>query len=231
MTTLVLLPGMDGTGDLYGAFRQTLGANHKLVVVTYPTDLALAYDALENLACSALPLDEDYVLIGESFSGPIAISIAASKPARLKALILCASFAHNPYPQLKIFKPVIPYLPVRAAPSAILVHFLLGQFSSTSLSLQLADALAKVSAKALKARLTAVLSIDVREKLSKICVPALYLRATKDRVVPASAFECIRVGLPSINVIELDAPHFLLQVKPVEAVQSIFAFIRDKDKP
>ncbi len=67
MTTILLLPGMDGTGTLYDSLQQALSGKYKLIIARYPPDQVLDYAALEEVARSYLPLDEDYVLLGESF--------------------------------------------------------------------------------------------------------------------------------------------------------------------
>jgi pimeloyl-[acyl-carrier protein] methyl ester esterase len=57
--------------------------------------------------------------------------------------------------------------------------------------------------------------------------PLLYLRAAQDRVVPRQASELIGKLLPSVKVVELEAPHFMLQAKPVESAVHIQAFARE----
>jgi pimeloyl-[acyl-carrier protein] methyl ester esterase len=94
--TIVLLPGMDGTGKLFAGFVAALGDAARPVVVAYPTDSQLDYRQLIDVARTFLPLGEPFVLLGESFSGPIAIALAAERPAGLFALVLCCSFAPNP---------------------------------------------------------------------------------------------------------------------------------------
>ena len=97
---LVLLPGMDGTGALLAGFRRALDPAIRTVVVSYPPDQEIGYAGLEGSPRAQLPQDEPFVLLAESFSGPIAISIAASRPAGLRGLILVCSFARNPRPLL-----------------------------------------------------------------------------------------------------------------------------------
>src|SRR5262249_47392049 len=111
MATLVLLPGMHGSGELFADFVAALGAEHEAIAITYPKDQPLGYARLESIVRSELPSDRSYVLLGESFSGPIALSIAASAPCRLRGLILCGSFAKNPMPflgTLRHFSGIIP---------------------------------------------------------------------------------------------------------------------------
>ena len=88
---------MDGTGYLFEPFIAALGSEFQIVRVAYPNADALGYSELEAIARAALPAGP-YVLLGESFSGPIAISLAASAPDQLKGLVLCCTFARNPRP-------------------------------------------------------------------------------------------------------------------------------------
>ncbi|MGH3626194.1 MAG: hypothetical protein ACRDRL_01935, partial [Sciscionella sp.] len=70
---------MDGTGDLFAPLIDALGDNIPCSVVRYP-DESLDYAGHEAIARAALPANGPYVILGESFSGPIAVSIAASEP-------------------------------------------------------------------------------------------------------------------------------------------------------
>ncbi len=225
MTTLVLLPGLDGTGLLFASFIAALGPGIKTVVVRYPTDQALAYRELEAIARTCLPADDDFFLLGESFSGPIAISIAASRPAGLRGLVLCCSFARNPRPSLLPLRPLLPLVPVAALPLALLSHFVLGRFSSSELRQGLAESLALVSPTALRTRAQAVLSVDVSASLTGFALPLLYLCAAEDRVVPASASQTLRALVPHARIVEFPAPHFLLQVQPTEAADCVREFM------
>ena len=78
MPTLLLLPGMDGTGDLFDAFVAALPATLDVVTVRYPAREPLGYAELQALARAAMPEKGPFVILGESFSGPIAISLAAA---------------------------------------------------------------------------------------------------------------------------------------------------------
>jgi hypothetical protein len=78
MVTLVLLPGMDGTGTLFEPFVAALGHEFAVKVVDYPRAEPLGYEQLELFATAALPSEGPLILLGESFSGPIAVALAAS---------------------------------------------------------------------------------------------------------------------------------------------------------
>ena len=98
MIALVLLPGMDGTGQLFGRFLEALGPEVRAIVIAYPPAQNLDYSQLEAFVRSKLPSDQPFVILGESFSGPIAVSIAASPPDGLRGIVLCCSFVRNPRP-------------------------------------------------------------------------------------------------------------------------------------
>jgi pimeloyl-ACP methyl ester carboxylesterase len=225
--TIVLLPGMDGTGELFEPFIDALRGEFNLSVATYPVNEALGYVELEAIARTFLPLQEPYILLGESFSGPIAMSIAAANDENLKALILCCTFVKNPRPAFSLISGLVNFLPLALAPVMALSHLLLGRFSSLSLRLKLVRSLNKVSPNTMRARLKAVLVVNVSQKLANIQIPVLYLRATHDRLVPSSASILIAKLLPKMQLVELAAPHFLLQTVPIEAVRVLKDFIRE----
>ncbi len=209
---------MDGTGELFGPFIEALGGELDVRIVRYPTDHAGGYEGLEGIARAALPEDRPYILLGESFSGPIAISIAASAPAQLRGLVLCCTFARNPRPGLAVLRPMIDAVPFKALPASWLV--------ARKMRTAFAQAMDRVTAQALGARMRAVLAVDVRDRLAACDVPILYLRATRDRLVPRAAASLIASVKPATRVVEFDAPHFLLQTVPGQAAQEIAAFVR-----
>ena len=230
MLTIVLLPGMDGTASLFAPFVAALGGRYSVKHIVYPGGQALGYAELESLARKALPTRGRYVLLGESFSGPIAVAIAASQPRGLVGLVLCATFVRNPYP---VFGPLTPLfgrltgvLPVKAAPEFAMRHLLLGHFATQHLITSLRRALSQVSAPVLQARARAVMTVDVSAQLAAVRVPVLYLQAQHDRVVPQNAAETIVKSLPSVQVVQLDAPHLLLQAVPGAAAQAVHAFLQ-----
>lgn len=227
MVTLVLLPGLDGTGLLFADFSAAFGPEVEVIVASYPTDIALGYAELESVARSFLPQDQPFFLLAESFSGPIGISIAASAPPGLQGLILCCSFARNPAPMLRFLRPLVGMLPVSTMPIGLLGHFLLGRFASAARLGALAKSLALVAMPVLRARARAVLSIDVTTALTRVQVPLLYLRAAEDRVVSHASAEWVADHAPHAKLVEFVAPHFLLQTLPLPAASQVAEFIEE----
>jgi len=225
MTTLVLLPGMDGTGTLFDPLANSLSGAAALKVVAYPPAAPNGYRALQNFAEAALPADESIILLGESFSGPIAISLAAKHPDRIKGVVLCCTFARNPHPYLAPLGFVAALAPIKQLPLAFACAALLGRYATPELRSELGAALARVSGAALRARLQAVLSIDVSADLARVTAPILYLRASEDRLIPKRASDLIKQLQPSAQLKEIEGPHCLLQAAPAAAVQVIREFL------
>ncbi|MEM7707806.1 MAG: alpha/beta hydrolase [Pseudomonadota bacterium] len=195
----------------------------KSEVVRYPTSEPLDYLELEEIVLAKLPQATPYLLVAESFSGPIAVSIASANPSGLVGLVLCASFVVNPVPYLRVFSPLLGMLPMWS-PSAILSTLLMGRFRTEALVKETQGCLKTVSPTVLRHRLQAVLNVDYREKMRKVEVPAIYFRATEDRVVSKRSsqefMDCCTHG----EIIDVEAPHFLLQCCPEVAAGHIERF-------
>jgi pimeloyl-ACP methyl ester carboxylesterase len=224
--TLALLPGLDGTGALFHSFLNALDSGIRTIVVPYPRDRDMNYAGLEEVVRSLLPEPGSFVLLAESFAGPIAIAIAASRPAGLRGVILTCSFARNPRPLLAPLRPLVRFLPLRTAPITLLAAPALGRFATPALRSELAEALSRVSSSVIRGRLRAVLGVDVSALLPGVDVPVLYLRASDDILVPKSASDDF-AAMPRIRVVEIEGPHFLLQAKPSEAAAHVQPFLRE----
>jgi len=228
--TLVLLPGMDGTGELFKPLVATLGSQYPTRVVRYP-NASVGYAALISVARRWLPTQAPYVLLGESFSGPIAISLAAMQPPGLRGLVLCGSFARNPRPWLlSALCPLLSVRPDTMPPLSLLNYLLLGRHATKHLRSMLFSATSQVSGRAVQARFRAIRAIDVCAKLQAVKVPLLYLLAEQDRVVPQSALQTLQQLRPDMRVVSMSAPHMLLQAAPRTAANAIIAFLHEVRK-
>lgn len=224
--TLVLMPGMDGTGILFAPFVAALDGMFKVRLVDYPGNEGLGYEELTAIARAALPTNDPFILLGESFSGPIAVALAAERPEGLLGVILCSSFVRNPLPLFSPMRNLAGFVPFRMAPLPAIERFLLGRFSTPGLKAAIADALARVSTRALQTRLKAVLSVDVSNLLGAVKVPILYLQAAHDRLVPRSSARHIHALCPTMMRVELEGPHCLLQAAPKKTAEAVIAFGR-----
>jgi pimeloyl-ACP methyl ester carboxylesterase len=222
---LVLLPGMDGTGILFEPLVQALPGGLSPVVETYPGDVPLSYEELLSLIQSRLPTSEPFLLLAESFSGPLALRIAAANPAGLKGLVLCATFVRNPvrfFPRScrRLIRPFVfgswrPWLQLRA---------LAGGYTAPTLFELVERAQKIVTPQVLAARARAVVGVNAEDALSACCVPLLYIAGARDRVVPKHNLTRIKNIHPAAKVVVLPAPHFVLQAAPQAAAQAIADF-------
>jgi pimeloyl-ACP methyl ester carboxylesterase len=227
MIKLVLLPGMDGSGTLFEAFIAALGPGFDVTALRYPAAEPLDYAGLVALARAALPVDGTYVLLGESFSGPIAISLAAARPPGLAGLVLSCAFAKNPQPWLGPARELLPLIPLDRLPLPLLLRVPLGRFDNETLRAALVRALDGVCTETLRVRIRAASEVDVSDDLKRVSMPLLYLRASDDLLVPASASEWIAACAPQTQIVELPAPHFLLQAAPEAAAQVVSTFAQN----
>lgn len=226
MTVLVVLPGLDGTATLLSAFKEAVSPIFDSVqLVSYPSGQKASYAELEQIARNALPTEKPFVLLGESFSGPIAISIAANPPKNLIGLVLSATFARNPVMLLRPFSELARFAPVRMMPSVLLSWMLLGKWATPKLESLLRNALKNVSPDVLRDRAAAALMVDTSAFLGKINVPVLYLRASRDRLITRAVGNEISKGIPQAKIVEISGPHLLLQSAPNESAAVIAEFV------
>lgn len=165
-----------------------------------------------------------YILVGESFSGPIAIALASRHLPGLAALVLVCTFARSPVRFPPLVRRGFASIPLWSIPVSITSRFLLGPSWSPALRAQLKRAMSLMRPAVWRARMRAVLAVDVEAKLREIRVPVLYLRATHDRVVPRGSSELISRCLPTTRIADVDGPHFLLQANPAECAVAVRNF-------
>jgi len=226
MAKLILMPGMDGTGELFAPLLRALGNSMESSVLRYPTDEPLGYSDLLTRVRGELPKSGSFVLLGESFSGPLALMLASEAPAGLRGVILCASFATNPirwFPRFAraFVRPVL----FRGKPHFAQFKALLGRYDTPELRALLFKANSAVSPSVMAARAREILAVDVLEEYKACTCPVLYMRGRRDRVVGKHVVKKLLLERPSLQVVTLPAPHLVLQVAPEESTQAIHAFV------
>lgn len=223
----LVLPGLDGGGQWLDDFLAAMAPRFDARALTYPNDPTLGYDALIEWAWPQLRAHEPFALIAESFSGPVAIRLAARRPPQLKALALCASFACAPRPPWSpLGLAALPAwllhaAPLRQAPLPWVERAVLGRWSNPQRRERLRAMLAALDPAVLRKRLSEVARVDARVALGEVATPMLYLRAAGDRLVAADSCEEIRRVRPQTECIALEGPHFLLQARAEEAATQI----------
>jgi len=223
---VVLLPGLDGTGRLFAPFVAEAAGALELVSLSYPTDRFLSYPALEEYVSERLPRGRPYALLGESFSGPLALRLGARRPAGLTAVILAASFHRRPAARaLAALRPLAPAFFRLPLPAHAVRLLLAGPDAPDALVAEVQAGTAAVKAAVMAARAAEALQADASEEVRRCPVPLLFLCGRDDRLLRGALPIEIRALSPRAVIRTLPAPHLLLQRAPREALREIQAFL------
>lgn len=219
-TAIVLLPGMDGTGELLRTLAERLSTHRPVQLIGYPVNRLLSYDQLVYYVRERAP-NGRFIVLGESFSGPIAIEIAATDP-RVVGLVLASTFARHPLPsQLAAFARL---LDLRWIPISVIVAALVGSAATPKLTVHLRQVLARLPREIIRARVREVLNVDKRSRLHEIKCPMLCLHGRSDRLVSKRLVDEIVAARPGCKVHWLDSPHMLLATQTDVAASLIEDF-------
>lgn len=224
--TLVLLPGFDGTGRLFSPLHKELSDNVNTIVLSYPSDKVMTYSDLCHYLKDELP-DSPYVLLGESFGGPLAMMLSTYADENLKGIILCVSFVKNP--QVLLSRLIRPFLKPKhlqkETPAWHIRTMLMNGVSDANLIRNIQSATAELTREVYFYRLREIADVNVTNILQKCELPILYLRAKKDRLVYESSMKLVEKLGKKVTVEYFDAPHMLLQTKPKQTAESIKRFM------
>jgi pimeloyl-ACP methyl ester carboxylesterase len=222
----LLLPGIDGSGRLYAPLLDAGPRAFRPEVVSYPPDAPLGYDELVARVEARLPRGR-FVLVAESFSGPIAVRLAAARPRGLEALVLAASFLHAPLNAL--LHPIRGLVGARffglPMPAAVVRWFMAGTDAPAALVREVQQAVAAVTPAVMAHRSAEALRVDVRPDLARVEVPVLVVAPTRDRLVRTDVAAEILALRPDAEVALLDAPHMVLQRCPHASLARIEEFL------
>jgi pimeloyl-ACP methyl ester carboxylesterase len=221
--TFVILPGLDGTGALLKEFASAFAAGASVIVVDYPTDIFINYDGLVSYVRQRLPKG-DFVLVGESFSGPVALRIAAEQPPGLKGVVLGASFARLDIHAKSLLALAAAAISPKALPMFALSFLLLGRWATSQNVTALRTAIKTVSPSVLSGRAQEALSVDLVARGVSVECPTLILEARYDRLIPRTASNTVAKICRKLRVETIDGPHFLLQIAPNTCASAVQNF-------
>jgi pimeloyl-ACP methyl ester carboxylesterase len=222
MRRIVLLPGMDGTGTLFRRFLAQAPDGFAPEAVALPAERCTHAELAKRIG-PVVGLDVSSVLLAESYSGGLALRLAAEHP--VAAIVLVNSFVAPPrHRALRLA--ALPALFRFGTPRAAIRHFLVGARSSPALVDEVKRVVDSVPAHVLAARITEVLSADSGNWLARCTAPLLYLRGTEDRVVPEASVRRI-TSARDTRVVRVPGPHLLLQAEPARAWAAIIDFVNE----
>ena len=223
---LVVLPGMDGTGLLLNPFIESLGRRVDAQLFDYPTHVIQSYEEIISNVEAVLPsTGEDFAILAESFAGPIALWLAQKDIPGLRGLILVVTFAATPRHLLLQLTRVLPMerllgLPI---PCAFARRLMLGIKPPSGTLDRLCEVMHMVSPKVLASRLDEMRRMRPPEKV--IDLPALYLQATKDYLLPDNAVDDIKTLVPRIEIRRVEGPHLVLDTQPKKCARLVAGFL------
>lgn len=165
------------------------------------------------------------MLVGESFSGPLALKLAAERPPGLKGVVLGASFARLNLP-LKSVLAAASRFSARFVPMPALSWILLGRWANAKIIRLLKSVLSQVGPSVLSGRAREALTVDLLAQGIGVECPVLLLQARHDRLIPKNAVIDIGRVCPILEVKEIEGPHFLFQASYAECLSAIREFCR-----
>ena len=223
-TTLILLPGLDGTDIFYQPLLAALPDSVQPLVISYPASGNNSYAALLQLVRQTVADVPACHVLGWSFSGPLALMLAVAELHKVRGVILAATFVRLPNRLLSNLRfalagpTVWSWRAVRRLP-------LLLRPSTDPLRRAKMQSWKRVNARVLAARLRAILGVDVREPLCQCRQPMLYLASQRDDIVPRRNADEMLALQPSVRVVTIPGRHQAMYTHPEAAAQAIAEFI------
>jgi len=223
---IALLPGLDGTGLLFGPFLDARPTDVRVSVVTYPPDRFLSKAEVVDEAARQIPRDRDVVLVAESFSGPIAAELLRRRPPNVRGAVFAASFLSPPRPVLLKIAGLLPARAFAGARATIWLRkrLALGWDVSPETYRLFQQAQRTVAPAVLAGRLRILR--DLKPPPDPIDLPACYIQAARDRLVPARCADDYRAAFPNLHFARLDGPHLILQARPRDCWRVVSEFLR-----
>ncbi|MGH8613283.1 MAG: alpha/beta fold hydrolase [Gammaproteobacteria bacterium] len=225
---LILLPAFDGTGLMFNAFVNELGDAFETTVISYPESGPQDYATLTDTIRKRIPEHEDYVVLGESFAGPIVYQVAIRDAKKCKAAIFVATYLTNPNPLvLKILTAMPPSLiSILLSKPFVVKAVSLSREAGDEIASAIAANFSSVNRHAIRQRLMAIGNLGTAPT-EEIATPCLCIQATKDRLVPESKVIDLKRVCRSLEVRKVRGGHFVLQEAPKDAADLVRAFGRN----
>ncbi len=190
---VVLVPGMDGSGQLF--YRQVPLLAHSYRVATYALrDSAATMDVLVADLARAIdtvaPAERRAILIGESFGGALALSFALAHPEQVRALVILNSFPYfSPQVRLRLAMWGLRAIPWGAM--GLIRRLTAFRLHSRHTHRQEIERFMELTARASRDgylnRLKLLTRYDVRHLLHELRPSTLFLAAEQDHLVPSVA--------------------------------------------
>ena len=187
---LILVPGIDGTGQLF--YRQIPSLERRFAVTTtrLRDDAATMEDLVADLDAQIAQVADrgPVTILGESFGGALTLSYALAHPERVARLVILNSFAHFGS-QARLW---LGYHLLRATPWGMMrlirqlnAHRLHSPQTEREEIRRFHDLMRATTRAGYLSRMRILRDYDLRDRLSALSTPALFLAADRDTLVPS----------------------------------------------
>jgi len=228
-TTLVLLPGLDGSGELFWRLKPLLEPHAPVKVIAYPPSATDTYASHADRIAAEIG-EGPCMVLGESFGGPIAIAIAALHPDRVRGLILAATYAASPWPPVLI-RAAAAFNPSRVPRFALDLALFTSRSRDPELAAKLDERIGTLPRSVISRRLREVAGADMRATLADVRCPVLVLHGRRDWLVPLGPLQKALRGHARAAVKLYDGSHMLLQSCAAACAADIVQFLESVDGP
>ncbi len=218
---IVLLPGLDGTGDLFDRIGAFLAADFIVKIVRYPNDPSLGYAGYVELVRNEIG-GRDVFLLGESFSGPVAVRVATQLGRQIKGIVLAATFVKNPWPGWLLRRAA--RVDPETTPAKIRDAILMGRYGDDELRKKVDVIVRALSRPVRAARLRAVAEVDVRQRLFEARVPDPGVARSRRLAGSGDDDAKGRQQKGGARMVVFPAAHMLLQTRAEEIAAEIICF-------
>ena len=218
---LVFVPGMDGTGELFYRQIPTLSRRYRVATYALRDDAASMETLVGDLAAvvaAAAPGGGGATIVGESFGGALAMSLALARPDLVTRLVVLNSFPFFA-PQWRLRLAIlglsmIPWGAMRIVRQATASR-LHSRHTHRDEIARFMAVTARASKRGYVNRLKLLRGYDVRGRLQAIRAPALFLAADEDHLVPAIEQATLMAGrVPGAVLRVLDGHGHICLIAP-----------------
>lgn len=211
---LVLVPGLDGTALLFYRQEPLLARRFHVETFPLPDDPSSTMDGLvAALERTVERINRDLrvprvFLCGESFGGALSLSFALRHPEKLEGLVILNSFPYiRERARIRFGPPLLKLMPWGAMP--LMRRFTESRLHSSNTSREDIEEFHRrarfIGRRGYIRRLEILRDYDIRDELSRIATPTLFLAAAEDRLVPAvqeARFMAARMPRAQVKILE-----------------------------
>ena len=213
---IVLLPGLDGTGDLFEPILNQFPKYIDVAIIRYNNNKKQTYKELIEYVANQLPKD-DFILVAESFSGYIAYEIGLKRFKNLKQIVFVATFLTNPRP---IILNLIPSFIFRLhIPKFIIKWLFLGFNANNNIINLFQKTISNIPPEVIWFRLQEIKKLNPTN--NRLNLPTTYILATQDCLVPKSSLRDFQKLCQNLKIYPIEGKHLILQSKPKDCAKII----------